>query len=130
MYTLVHIHILNTNKTIYIIPFVLLSSKKIKDMLVILFLILLFSGVISSEPCHPDDIYSILAFKNSFSNGDVLLPWSSDMDCCLTFTCKNNRVIVLFITNSQLSGSLKPDAFAGFTFLRETNTSQTAPSCR
>ncbi|WOH14617.1 hypothetical protein DCAR_0934137 [Daucus carota subsp. sativus] len=87
-------------------------------MLVLLFLILLFSGVISSEPCHPDDLYSILAFKNSFSNGDILHSWLSDMDCCSIFDCKSNRVIDFTITNSELSGSIKPDAFAGFTFLQ------------
>ncbi|KAK1401266.1 Polygalacturonase inhibitor [Heracleum sosnowskyi] len=87
-------------------------------MLPLLFFILVFPGVISSEPCHPDDIYSILAFKNSFSNGDILQTWSSDMDCCHRFDCENNRVTVFSIFKLELSGSIKPDAFAGFTYLK------------
>lgn len=87
-------------------------------LVLFLFLILIFPGVISSEPCHPDDIYSILAFKNSFSNGDILRSWSSDMDCCSIFDCKNNRVTEFTIKYSELSGSIKPDAFSGFTYLQ------------
>ncbi|KAL8155103.1 hypothetical protein AgCh_000479 [Apium graveolens] len=87
-------------------------------MLVLVFLILLFSGDISSEPCHPDDLSSILAFKNSFSNGDILYTWSSDMDCCHLFECENNRVIDFSIFKLGLSGSIKPDAFAGLTYLK------------
>lgn len=87
-------------------------------MLRLVFLIVLFPRLTPANLCHPDDISSILAFKNSFSNGDILQTWSSEMDCCHLFDCENNRVTDFSIFNLRLSGSIKPDAFAGFTYLK------------
>nr|ANK78264.1 polygalacturonase-inhibiting protein [Panax notoginseng] len=84
-------------------------------MLLLLFLIYGLSPV---NPCHPNDLSAILHFKNSFSNSDLLSEWSSDMNCCHIFTCENNRIIEFTLDIYDLSGSLKPDALAGLTYLK------------